>query len=460
MNTLHIDDFKGKRLHLIGVGGTSMHGLAMILAHRGYEVTGSDRGESPFTARLRELGISVVIGQKAENVRGADMVIYSAAIKPENPERAEAKRLGIPEMERSVLLGQLSSQFGKVVGVAGCHGKTTITSMTALICMEAGLDPTVHVGGFVDFLQGGIALGQSDLFVTEACEYVDSYLQLRPSVEVINNIDNDHLDYFKNEENIYRSFLNYTQLLPDDGMLFACADDEKVRRLAEECGRPVTTYGLTAGDYTARNIAADDKGDTSFEVLYKGEPLVNITLAVPGRHNVIDALAALAVTRHLGADLNTIAAALAKYRLTRRRFELLGSMKGARVYHDYAHHPAEVAACLQGARSVCAGRLYVVFQCNSYTRARTLFCENVHCFKDADEVLVPDIYPGREVDTGIVHARDMVAGICEGGAKGIYLPTFPEIRAHLDEVIEPGDMIVTLGSGDVYAKSSIFVDEK
>ena len=459
MSTLHINDFKGKRLHLIGIGGTSMHGLAMILSHKGYQVTGSDRGESPFTARLRELGIPVVIGQKAENVHGADLVIYSAAIKPENPERAEARRLGIPEMERSVLLGQISSQFESVIGVAGCHGKTTITSMIALICMEAQLDPTVHVGGFVDFLQGGIALGHSGLFVTEACEYVDSYLQLHPSIEVVNNIDNDHLDYFKNEENIYRSFLRYTRLLPEDGMLFACFDDEKVRRLAQECGRPVTTYGLTGGDYTARNIAADAQGDTSFEVLYQGEPLTTITLAVPGRHNVIDALAALAVTRHLGVDTAVIAAALSKYRLTRRRFELLGTMKGARVYHDYAHHPAEVAACLQGARSVCTGKLHVVFQCNSYTRAKTLFCENVHCFRDADEVLVPDIYPGREVDTGIVHARDMVAGINAGGTKAVYLPTFPEIRQYLDQAVQPGDMIVTLGSGDVYAKSSIFVDE-
>ena len=459
MTNLHIDDYKGKRLHLIGIGGTSMHGLAMILSHRGYEVTGSDRGESTFTARLREVGIPVTIGQKAENVHGADLVIYSAAIKPENPERAEAKRLGIPEMERSVLLGQLSSQFGQVVGVAGCHGKTTITSMTALIAMAAGLDPTVHVGGFVDVLHGGIALGHSDLFITEACEYVDSYLQLHPTIEVINNIDNDHLDYFKNEENIYRSFYKYTQLLPENGMLFACYDDEKVRRLAGECHRPVTTYGLTGGDYTAQNIAADESGTTTFDVLYRGEPLATVRLMVPGRHNVIDALCALAVTRYLGAPLETIVEALHNYHLTRRRFELLGTFHGAKVYHDYAHHPAEVAACLQGARSVCGGKLYVVFQCNSYTRARTLFCENVHCFKDADEVLVPDIYPGREVDTGLVHARDMVAGINAGGAKALYLPTFPEIREHLLREIQPGDMIVTLGSGDVYAKSKIFIEE-
>ena len=242
---VYIDAYKGKRIHLIGIGGTSMNGLAMILKNLGYEVTGSDKGESLFTQPLRDMGIPVMIGQKEENVHGAALVVYSAAIKPNNPEREEAKRLCIPEMERSVLLGQISGHYKTVVGVAGCHGKTTMTSMIAKIAIDAMLDPTVHVGGFVDFLGGGIALGKSQLFITEACEYVDSYLTLHPTIEIISNIDNDHLDYFKTEENIYRSFEKYAALLPEDGLLIAGYDDEKARRLAAACNRRVLTFGLT-----------------------------------------------------------------------------------------------------------------------------------------------------------------------------------------------------------------------
>ena len=459
MNTLHIDDFKGKRLHLIGIGGTSMNGLAMILNQKGYVVTGSDRGESPFTRRLAELGIPVTIGQTEANVHGADMVIYSAAIKPENPERTEARRLGIPEMERSELLGQLSSQYGTVVGVAGCHGKTTITSMLALITMEAKLDPTVHVGGFVDFLQGGIALGNSSLFLTEACEYVESFLHIHPTHVIINNIDNDHLDYFGDMEHICSAFRKFVALMPPDGVLFGCADDPRVVKLMEERGHGCVSYGLTGGDYTARDIEIHSDGTTRFTVLNRDKPLTEIALAVPGKHNVVNALAALAAALELGAPLPSIASALAKYRLTRRRFEFYGERDGVAIYHDYAHHPAEIAACLQGARSVCKGKLYAVFQCNSYTRAKTLFCGDVRCFADADEVLVPDIYPGREVDTGIVHARDMVAAINAAGSKALYLPTFPEIKEYLRAHWQPGDMVVTLGSGDVYVKMNIFLQD-
>lgn len=461
-----IEQYKDKRIHLIGVGGTSMHGLALMLNRLGYVVTGSDRGESTFTDRLRQANIPVMIGQKAENVHGAGLVVYSAAIKPENPERAEAARLGIPELERSELLGQLSAHYGEVVGVAGCHGKTTTTSMIAKIALEAGLDPTVHVGGFVDFLEGGVRLGESELFVTEACEYVDSYLRLHPTIEVVSNIDNDHLDYFKNEENIFKSFEQYVSLLPDSGMLAVCVDDAKAQKLGKEAkaaGKQVVTYGISGGEWRATNIAADTEGDTAFDLLHDGAFVCRVTLAVPGEHNIRDALAAIAVTNRLGVAPADAAKSLSTYHLTRRRFEPMGKFNGARVYHDYAHHPAEIAACLQGAKSVCAGKLYAVFQCNSYTRAKTLF-STVHdlrgCFACADLVLVPDIYPGREVDTGIVHARDMVKAINESGTAAEYLATFEEIRDRLRAVVTKDDMIVTLGSGDVYKKTALLTDKE
>ena len=366
-NTVHIDNFKGKRLHLIGVGGCSMNGLAQILTRRGYVVTGSDRSESPFTRRLQELGLSVTIGHDAKNVEGADLIVYSAAIKKDNVERAEAAKRGIPELERSVVLGQLSSQYERVVGIAGCHGKTTITSMLALISEKANLDATVHVGGFVDFMQGGTRLGSSETFITEACEYVESFLELRPTCIVVNNIDDDHLDYFRDIEHIYQAFYKFAALMPADGMLFGCADDPRVLRLVQESGKPSLTYGLTGGDYTARDIATDADGFTSFEVLFKGEPLLRVSLGVPGFHNVLNSLAAIAVARYLGADNAAIADALREYRLTRRRFEFYGEKDGVKIYHDYAHHPAEIAACLQAARTVAKQKLWVVFQCNSYT---------------------------------------------------------------------------------------------
>ncbi len=454
---VHISDYKGKRIHLIGIGGTSMNALAMMLKNLGYEVTGSDRGESLFTQPLRDMGIEISIGQKAENVRGADLVAYSAAIKPENPERVEAKRLNIPEMERSVLLGQLSEHYETVIGVAGCHGKTTMTSMIAKIAIDANLDPTVHLGGFADFLGGGTALGKSGLFVTEACEYVDSYLTLHPTIEIISNIDNDHLDYFKTEENIYRSFEKYAALLPDDGLLIAGYDDEKVRKLAADSGKRTITFGITGGDYTARDIAAGHDGITRFTVAKNGEPLVKVALSMPGEHNVLNAIASFAACHQLGVSPKAIADSLADYKLTRRRFEYYGDMNGAKVYHDFAHHPSEIAACLQGARSVCDGKLYAVLQCNSYTRAKTLFTGDMSCMKQADCAIVPNIYPGRETDDGTVHARDIVRSIQASGIEAIYLPTFEDIKVWLKRNLKAGDMVVTMGSGDVYQQTKIFL---
>ena len=447
----HIDGHK--KIHLIGIGGCSMNGLAQILRARGYEVKGSDSAVSPFTERLEELGIPVTIGQKAENVGDADLVVYSAAIKPENPERAEAARLGIPELERSVVLGQLTEGYKDVVGIAGCHGKTTITSMLALISHMGGMDATVHIGGFVEFLQGGTRIGSHDLFITEACEYVESFLTLRPTVALINNIDNDHLDYYKTIDNIVKAFEKFIGLLPEDGCFIACTDDFRVKKLFDNFPGNKLSYGMADADYTPANLTYDNEGCPSFDLCYKGEPMGNIKLHVPGSHGVIDAMAAAVVALHLGGEFKVISEALSAFRNTRRRFEFYGERDGIRVYHDYAHHPSENRAALDAASRVQHNRLWCVFQCNSYTRAKTLFTGVVDCFNQADAVLVPDIFPGREKDDGSVHARDMVAGINAGGGNGIYLPTFEDIRAWLDENAAPGDIVITLGSGDVYIQT-------
>ncbi len=446
-----IDD--AGRVHLIGIGGCSMNGIAQILQAQGHDVTGSDREKTQFTEALDRAGIPYSLGHTGEYVRGADLVIYSAAIKSDNPERVLAESLGIMQLERSVALGQISGRFGSVVAVAGCHGKTTITSMLALVNELAGTNATVHVGGYVEFLSGGVRVGGRELFITEACEYVESFLTLRPTIALINNIDDDHLDYFRDIGHIERAFEKFVALLPADGVLLACADDARTASLAARCGRKVLSYGLTQGDITAKNIRFDERGAASFDVFERGTLLGTVRLAVPGTHNVVNALGVCAVCRTLDIPFSVYAEAMERFSNTKRRFEYYGERGGINVYHDYGHHPNEIRATLEAASRVPHNRLFCVFQCNSFTRARTLFIENVTCFADADAVLVPDIYPGREQDTGEVHARDMVAGINAFSDNALYLGTFENIRAWLDENGRPGDLVVTVGSGDVYRQT-------
>lgn len=447
----HID--QAKRIHLIGIGGCSMNGLAQILKSQGHIVTGSDRERTQFTDALDADGIAYSIGHTGEYVKDADLVIYSAAIKPDNPERVLARELGIPELERSVALGQISERFSQVVAVAGCHGKTTITSMLAVVNELAKTDGTIHVGGYVEFLQGGVRVGHHPLFITEACEYVESFLTLRPTIALINNIDDDHLDYYKDIDHITQAYVKFLQLLPADGTFVACVDDERVRKLAETSAHRVVTYGLTGGDYTVQDLSYDAMGCPSFTVVHQGTPLGQIALSVPGKHNVINALGVCAISGLLDISFAVCAEALHEFHNTKRRFEFYGERNGIKVFHDYGHHPSEIAATLDAAQHCPHKHLYCVFQCNSYTRAKTLFTENVACFADADMVLVPDIYPGREKDTGLVHARDMVAGINATTHNAVYLSTFEEIRSWLDEHGEPGDLVVTVGSGDVYRQT-------
>ena len=450
------------KVHFIGIGGCSMNGLAQILKANGFEVQGSDRTTSPFTERLHEVGIPVFIGHDAKNVEGCDTVIYSAAIHEDNVERIRAKELGIPEIERSVALGLISEKYKEVIGIAGCHGKTTITSMLALISENGGCNATVHVGGMVDFLNGGIRLGSPDLFITEACEYVESFLTLHPTVVLINNIDNDHLDYFKTFDNIVNAFRKFVARMPEGGLFIGCTDDEHVRMLLGEFGGRKLTYGLDKAndpDYYPENIEYSPLGCPEFDVMFRGERLGRIELNVPGKHNMLDALAATVVALSHGDSFELIADALAHFHAVQRRFEYYGERNGVRVFHDYAHHPAEIRAALDAGFRTKHNKMFVVFQCNSYTRAKTLFVDHVDCFRGADEVLVPDIYPGREKDDGSVHARDMVAGINRETNNAKYIPTFEQINSYLLENAHEGDIVITLGSGDVYKKTRLFLEK-
>lgn len=451
MAMTHIDQHK--KIHLIGIGGCSMNGLAQILKARGYSVQGSDSAESPFTEHLKQLGIPFTIGHSAANIADADLIIYSAAIKPDNVERAEGARRGIPELERSVALGQLTEGYKQVVGIAGCHGKTTITSMLALISEQGGLDSTVHIGGYVEFLNGGTRIGSHELFITEACEYVESFLTLRPTIALINNIDDDHLDYYRDIEHITDAFRKFLALLPKDGLFIGCTDDARVAELIAKFNGATLSYGMKDADYSPLNLAFDELGHPAYDLAFHGDILGHIKLNVPGMHAVTDSMAAAVVALRLGAPMDVIAKALALFENTRRRFEFYGERDGIKFYHDYAHHPAEVRAALDAAKRTPHKKLFCVMQCNSYTRAKTLFSHNVTCFNDADEALVVDIYPGREKDDGSVHATDMVAGIREGGGNARYIPTFEQVREYLDANAHEGDLVITLGSGDVFKQT-------
>lgn len=440
-------------IHLIGIGGCSMSGIACILKKQGFQVTGSDRGATQFTPCLDKNGIPWTIGHTGELMDGADLIIYSAAIKKDNPERLMAMEKGIPEMERSVALGQISCHYGEVVAIAGCHGKTTLTSMLSFVTEQAGSDATVHVGGYVDMFHGGVRVGSSDLFITEACEYVESFLTLSPTIALISNIDNDHLDYYHCMENIIRAFEKFLDRLPEKGKFVACVDDAYVRDLLKKDSHSQITYGLNGGDYMPGNITYDENGFASFHVMHCGKDLGIVSLSVPGEHNVQNALGICAIADLLRIPFAVTAEALHAFTNTRRRFEYMGEKNGIKVYHDYGHHPNEIRATLQAAKRVPHGKLYCLFQCNSYTRAKTLFCQDVTCFKDADLVLVPDIYPGREKDDGTVHAKDMVAGINAASNNAVYLKDFETINEWLEANGKPGDLVVTVGSGDVYAQT-------
>lgn len=454
MNISGLSEYRGKRIHFIGIGGCSMSGLAMVLKNIGFDVSGSDARESAFTEKLKKEGIPFTIGHDAKNTDGAGLVVYSAAVKPANPEFARANELGIRTMQRSELLGKLSAEYNTVACVSGCHGKTTITSMTALILMTAAVDATVHVGGMVDFLEGGVRLGQSDILVTEACEYVESFLTLNPTHIIVNNIDDDHLDYYRDIEHIYSAFVKFVRLLNPKGILFGNGDEPLVRRLMQETEAQKYTYGLGETNYfTAKNIEYDDNGSPSFDFYAGGQNKGRITLHIPGKHNVINALAAMALTTTVfQTDISACAKALSNYRLAGRRFELLGERKGVKIIHDYAHHPSEIDACLQAAKLYPHKKLWALFQCNSFTRAKTLKDKYALAFSAADEVIVPDIFPGRDIDKGEIHAKDLVDAISKN-ARCVYIPTFEQIREFLDKNAQNGDVVITLGSGDINKQS-------
>ncbi len=445
-----ITDYAGGRIHLIGIGGSSMSGLAEMLMDQGYQVSGSDRDEGYLIHHVREKGGKVMIGHQAENVHGADLVVYSAAIAKDNPERMEADRLGIPSMERAVLLGQLMEGYPRAVGICGAHGKTTVTSMISQILLEAGKDPSIHIGGRLDAIGGSTRVGHSDIFVAEACEFNRSFLHLRPTVAVVLNIDADHLDCYTDLDEIEETFGKFMKLLPEDGIVIGNGDDPRVRRQIRQLHCRKSFFGFGPGnDWRPEEVREDALGRSSFLLRRPGKKPVEIRMEVPGSFNRMNGLAAIAAAAELGVEPEQAAETLKRFTGAHRRFERTDVIGGVEIFHDYGHNPTEMRNALSIARKRCQGNLWAVMQPHTFSRVRTLFDQYLTCTEEADVTLVTDICAAREKDPGDLNSGMLVDGMIRNGIDAKWTPTFDDTEAYLRAHWKPGDLVLTMGCGDI-----------
>lgn len=446
----NIYDFKGHRVHFIGIGGSSMSGLAGLLKDEGYEVSGSDKTASHKTEHLQEKGIAVHIGHSAENVRDADVIVYSAAISPENPERREAARLGIPEIERCDLIGQLMDGSRFAVSISGTHGKTTTTSMLAQAFLSAGLDPTIHIGGELDFIGGSTRRGDGADFICEACEFRESFLHFKPTVAVITNIDEDHLDFYGDIDHIEAAFKKFAALLPADGWCIAWGDDERARRVCLNSACNHLTYGVRPGnDLTVENLTYDERGFAEYDAVLRGKNIGHFYVGVAGEANMLDSLAVIAVCSIRGADMNKVGEALRNFTGAHRRFELTSVTDGVKCYTDYGHNPAEIKNALKIAALQPHGELWSVFQPHTYSRTKTLFDQFLETFDLADHVLITDICAARETDPGDINSQMLIEPLRKRGIDAVLTPSFDDTEAYLRSHWKAGDLMISHGCGDI-----------
>lgn len=443
-----IDFKKPMHIHFIGIGGISMSGLASILLNQHFKVSGSDAHESELTKQLEAEGAILYYGQRASNLDDTpDLVVYTAAIHPDNPEYAAAVAKQIPMLSRAELLGQMMHNFKTPVAISGTHGKTTSTSMASYIFLEADMDPTISVGGILDAIGGNIRVGGHDTFLTEACEYTNSFLHFFPKISVILNIDADHLDFFKDLEDIKHSFRCFAERVPvETGTVIANYDDANTMDALRGIARKVITFGLNAkADVYAQNIV--HRGSVSeFDIYHRGNYFARVTLHVPGIHNVRNALAATAAAIVLGVSPNAVKYGLAGFEGAGRRFDFKGKFQGADLYDDYAHHPSELRALLDAVDTLNYQRTIVVFQPHTYSRTAKLFNDFVEQLRRPTIVYLAEIYAAREKNTIGISSADLAAQI--PGAK--FYPTFAEIERELRRIARPGDIILTVGAGDVF----------
>ena len=441
-------------VHFIGIGGISMSGLAEILLKEGFPVSGSDSHASALTEHLERAGARICIGQAASNIpEDCKLVVYTAAIHPDNPEYREAKRRGVPMLSRAELLGQLMRNYQTSIAVAGTHGKTTTTSMIASILLEEDADPTISVGGILPSIGGNIRVGGSEVFLTEACEYTNSFLHFFPTIGIILNIEEDHMDFFKDLNDIRRSFRRFAELLPVEGLLIINSDIPDYEEITEGLSCRVVTFGSSPdADYRAENTAYDTFGHPSFDLIRKTEKdgrRPRFSLKVPGEHNVCNALASIALADALRIPEAAAEKGLLSFTGTDRRFQYKGEVNGVTIIDDYAHHPTEIRATLHAAAHYPHRELWCVFQPHTYSRTKAFLKEFAEALSLADHVVLADIYAARETDTLGISSRDLERELAALGADVYYFPTFAEIEKFLSEKCMHGDMCITMGAGDV-----------
>ncbi len=441
-----------KRIHFIGIGGSGMCPLVEILHSKGYDISGSDNNESDTLNRVRSLGIPVVLEQRAENIEGAEMIVYTAALLPDNPELCAAKASGIPTFERKDLLGAVTRMFDNCICVCGTHGKTTVTSMLTQIFIQSGADPTAVIGGRLPLTGTNGVAGKSNNMLCEACEFVDTFLSLSPDVSVILNIDEDHLDYFKTLDNLIASFTKFASMTRKE-IIYNGDDENTLRAVKNITDKKFITFGLEEGnDFRADNITVENEF-ASFDIIKYGENVGRITLGVPGRHNIYNTLAAIAAADNAGIEMYKIIASAEQFRGAGRRFEILKKINGITIADDYAHHPKELEVTLNAAMGMGFKKVWAVFQPFTYSRTAMLFDDFVEVLQIPDRVVMTEIMGSRERNTYEIYTSQLAEEI----PGSVWFNTFEEVANYIVENAEEGDLVITLGCGDIYKAAKMMI---
>ena len=438
------------RIHMIGIGGSSMSGLALLMKEKGYSVTGSDNSVSYQTERLKAEGIKVFTGHAEENMQGAELVVYSAAISSTNPERVGAERAGIPQIERCELIEQLMDGSAYAVCVSGTNGKTTTAAMLAQAFLQDGADPTVHIGGEFDYIGGGTKSGTDGGFILEACEYNSSFLHFHPTIAVITNITEDHLEYYGTIDNIEKAFCEFTGKMPQNGWCIACGDDIRARRtcLRADCNH--ITYGLDEiNDLIPVNLFYDKDGRAEYDAMLNGSMIGHFHIGVPGEVNMLNSLAVVAVCFVKGLNLESVSRSLNSFSGVHRRFEYTGSTDGVKCYTDYGHNPIAIRNALKIARMQPHKEIWSVFQPHTFSRTKYLFEWFLSAFNDADHVLITDIFAARETDPGDIRSEMLVESMQKRGIDAHYTPGFDDAESFLRSHWQPGDLMISHGCGSI-----------